>query len=490
MTILKQSVLAGVSAVTLAGSRFAFAAILARCLSTPTFGQFIFCQWLIEISILVTSVGATAAASRYFAEFRGNSAQTGAFLSRWRLATGVLPMVAGLGALLGLRAAGIPLSYEAQACLIVWAVTASVLAAQSAALTGLQKFDVILKGNLFSAAVLLAGATWISQMSITSMPWLFGVMALANFAALLLGRQTLKRMKSEPGDRLTADEWKMIRRYALNMWLVALLGSLVWSRGELPIVRLFHGDIGVAGYAIALTLLGGVTQGVMLGVSAVAPEITLRIGSGRQHEADALARSVLDLQLLACGALAVLLITLAPELIRAAFGVAYLQQAPALGVLALGLISMALSTQNHILQIETHGRFNTQSTMLGLVLLVALSLALIPSLHTLGAAAARSTAMTLTGLLAAAQLWRTDRRECVSLQNLATTYSIATLALILCSVTAQGSLRLRLLVLLVSLLGLAWRVRNVAGKPKIAELGDMVLTRVRSFQLRTMGPKP
>ena len=87
----------------------------------------------------------------------------------------------------------------------------------------------------------------------------------------------------------------------LNIWITALLWALVWSRGELPIVRAFLGDSGVAHYSAALTLLGGAIAGVSLGIGGVAPQLTRLWGEGKHAEALATARRVMDIQVLLCG---------------------------------------------------------------------------------------------------------------------------------------------------------------------------------------------
>jgi O-antigen/teichoic acid export membrane protein len=179
------------------------------------------------------------------------------------------------------------------------------------------------------------------------------------------------------------------------MWITALLWSLVWSRGEMPIVRGHLGDLGIAHYAAALTLFGGAIQAVMLAVSGLAPHLTRLWGEGRRPEAIALARDVMDVQLLACGLGSVWLACVSPELMGTAFGAAYRDQAANLVILSVGLVAMAPSAHNHLLQIATDARFSRNSTIVGLVVLLASALLLVSGFGLAGAAFARTLAMSV-----------------------------------------------------------------------------------------------
>jgi O-antigen/teichoic acid export membrane protein len=174
-------------------------------------------------------------------------------------------------------------------------------------------------------------------------------MATAFGAAAVVGITTTRHLVSGVVGSIESDRWRRIRGYAFNVWITALLWSLVWSRGEMPIVRAYLGDAGVAQYAAAMTLFGGAIQGVMLAVSGVAPQLAMLWGSERRDEAIAAARTIMDVQLLFCGAGALLLIWLGPELVALAFGKRYHEAAAPLTVFAVGLLAMAVSSQNYLL---------------------------------------------------------------------------------------------------------------------------------------------
>jgi O-antigen/teichoic acid export membrane protein len=212
------------------------------------------------------------------------------------------------------------------------------------------------------------------------------------------------------------------------MWLTALLSSLVWSRGEYPIVRAMLADQGIATYAAAMAIFGGALQGVMLGVSAIAPYLTRLIGEGRRTTALAVARRVMDFQLLACGLAALSLSLLGPELLTLAFGDRFTGAAPALAVLSIAVVSLALSAQNHLLQIQTDGRYTRNAAIVGAAMLFGLALVLIPSGNLVGAALARALTMLA---LAAASVVLTGMKwgfDAVSIKNFLIVTVMVTLA--------------------------------------------------------------
>lgn len=418
MSLVRQTAAAAAAAIALTASRFLLTAILARRLSMSAFGQFAYAQWLVDTAFLVCSLGATAVASRYFAEYRHDPSRLAGVADRWRPYAVGLPLVAGTVAAAAAWVSGLDLGPQAVAFLVIWAASSGLWAMQTAGLTGLQCFSRILLSNLLAGLVMICGA-WLWPFRGTDAAPMFAVMAVASLtgAASSAGQVPFRR-KSSP-HAIDASQWRTIRYYAANMWVTALLWSLVWSRGEMPLVRAYQGDRGVAHYAAALTLLGGAVQGVMLAISGLAPHLTRLWGEGLQRKAIAAAREAMDLQLLACGVGSLLLATFSRELMGIAFGATYRGEAGILVVLSVGLVAMAVSAQNHILQIATDGRFSRNSTLVGLVVLLASAAWLVSANGLPGAAAARATAMlTLAGISLAAVRSRFGARA-YSTRNLA-----------------------------------------------------------------------
>lgn len=379
-------------------SRFALTAIVARRLSEDTFGQFAYAQWLVDLAFLACSFGATGVASRYLAEYRTQPDLLAAFMARWRPFAFGLPFLASGAVVLGAQVSNLRISATAFAMLALWTGANGYWLMQTAALTGLQRFDQIFRANVLGAVVMLVGVV-VLPLNGDAIAKLFGLMAAASAAASIVGIALTRRRAFASTGIIERASWRRIRSYAFNIWVTALLWSLVWSRGEMPIVRSYLGDAGVASYAAAMTLFGGFIQGVMLAVSGVAPQLTMLWGSGRRDEAIATARTVMDIQLLLCGAGALVLIFVGKELVALAFGSSYQQASAPLAIFAVGLLAMAISSQNHVLQIATDARFSRNASLLGLVLLFGMAIVLTPLYGLRGAAFARAGTMDVLALV-------------------------------------------------------------------------------------------
>ncbi len=389
----------------LSGSRFVFTAIIARRLSVTDFGQYAYGQWLADFTFLLCSLGATGAISRYVAEFRHEPGRLAAFVRYCRPIALGLPCLAAALIPVGAWLSGLKLEPGVLALLGLWTLTNGLWAVQTAALSGLQRFDLIFFANLLAAAIILAGAL---LMPVGEGPGrLFALMSLASVTAALVGLAATRHLADAEPAAVVPSQWRSMLTYAINVWLATLLWSLVWSRGEMPIVRAYLGDDGVAHYSAALTLMGGAIQGVMLATSGVAPQLTRYWGEGAHAQALALARKLMDMQLLICGLAAVLTSWFSVELMDIAFGASYRGQSGTLAVLSLGLLAMAVSCQNHLLQIATDARFTRDSTFVGLLVLLGSAAWLVSHSGLLGAAVARAGTMLLMALIS---LWFVHRR--------------------------------------------------------------------------------
>lgn len=485
MTLLRQSSLAAISAFVLSGSRFALAAIVARRLTPAGFGQFFYAQWLVDMSFLICSFGATGAVSRYVAEYRNDEAKLSAFIRKWRPWALGIPLLAGVAVLVGSWISGLTPSLTSVIFLALWAIASAAWAIQTAALTGFQRFDLIFFANLIAAAVMLAGALLL-PITTNNPAILFALMAAASGIAALPGlSQTLSHRIVERMAPINDLQWRSVRRYAANMWLIGLLWALLWSRGELPIVKLFMGNAGVASYAAALTLFAAAIQGVMLGMSAVAPHLTRLWSEGNKDEALEVARNLMDFQLLVCGAAASVLICLGPELLSLIFGHSYRVQSGTLAILSLGLVSMALANQNHVLQIATDGRYNRNTSIVGLLILMGLALTFIPALGVMGAALARVVTMLMLASFSVYTVARYWGVGAVSLKNFTVVLGIIVAVVCLSALWADVKWTQRGVLLSFSLLALSAAVRDRHGKIQLI----FIINRVLAFR-RTKGVLP
>lgn len=391
-------VLSAGATIVMVGSRFALLAIAARRLSESGFGQFAYAMWLVDIAFLACSLGAAGTVSRYASEFRGDESKLAEFMGRWRRRAVAVPLLSVIAVVTMARLSGLEFGLESLAALALWAMLQAGWALQTAALTGSQRFDKIVVANMTAAAVMLVG---ISVMPLPSGGlWsLFALMASAAMTAILIGFPGVRGLGAGVPVAMPAAQWRSIRVYGFNMWLTPLLWSLLWSRGEFPIVRALAGDQGAAHYAAAMTVFGGAVQAMTLGVYGVMPHLTHLLGEGHVQRAVKTAENVMNLQLLTCGCVGLLLICFGPELMGLAFGYAYSDAAGMLVILGSALPAMALATQNHLLQIATDGRFSRDTSLLGVVVLMGLAMVLVSVGGLPGAALARALTVILLGLI-------------------------------------------------------------------------------------------
>lgn len=474
MSIIRHSAWAAAAALVLAGSRFVFVAIIARRLSITEFGQYAYGQWLGDFIFLLCSLGATGVIGRYLAEFRHQPGVLVALARHWRPFALGLPLLAAALVPLGVWVSGLSIEPVAIALLALWTLVNGFWAMQTAALSGLQRFDLIFFANVIAAVVLVAGALFM-PLDGQGLGGLFGLMSLASACAVMIGYAATRRLTQGAAAALAPAQRRTMYGYAINIWLTALLWSLVWSRGEMPVVRAYLGDEGVAHYAAALTLFGGAIQAVMLATAGVAPQLTRLWGEGSQVHAVALARQLMDLQLLLCGLAAVLLIYFSPELMHLAFGGGYRGESGNLAVLSLGLVAMAVSCQSHLLQIDTDGRFSRNSTLIGLIILLGSAMWLVSVIGLLGAAMARAVTMLLMAVVC---LWAVRRRwgtDAYSWGNVASVVSLVTICIAIQNSIADLPWLVRVGLSTLACMLLVAAVRDVAGRMQ----AGVVLVRLR-----------
>jgi O-antigen/teichoic acid export membrane protein len=394
MSLTKQSLLAASSAVVATIGRFALLAILARKLPQSDFGKLAYIIWLVDISFMAFAFGLNAAASRYLAEHHNDRAQKLAFLRYWCLAVCAVSLIVLLVIVIATYQAELGLSCLTIGLIGLWAAANNFWAMLTAALSGYQRFDLMLKAHLLSILIILPAAIY-SPLSVLDLSAVISLLAAVTLMQCLFGRAVVldiiaafRQNKVE-----TKFNFKHIRVYSLNMWVVGLLGALVWSRGEMPVIRGLEGDTNLAFYAGALLLLSGAVQGVMLWVSGVAPWLTLKMSQGNVKEAVNISREFADVQLVVAAILAIFINLFAKSIVMLVYGSSYLPAANLLTILSVGLIALSASTQNNLIQISSNGHFNRNVLTAGVAILYLLALSLVPSLGLAGAAASRVVAM-------------------------------------------------------------------------------------------------
>jgi O-antigen/teichoic acid export membrane protein len=462
MSLGRQSRDAAVAAIVTSAARMFLVAILARRLVPASFGQFVYAQWLVDISILVCSFGAPAAASRYAAEFGRDPALLSGFLRRWCGWAAGASVAAAVGTVAAIWLSGLQLGPAGYACLFAWSAAQGLWTMQTATLAGCQRFDVISQANIVFAAVIGAGV-WLLPIAEPPPALLFALMASAVAAAACVGLFTVirrTRVSPAPPDRA---QWHSIHNYASNMWVTALLTSLVWSRGEYPLVRGVLGDEGLARYAAPMALFAGGVQLVMLATAGVAPYLTDLWGRGRREPAVVLAGRIVNLQLLGCGIVALTLTFLDGALLELVFGPAYRDGQRVLPILSLALVGLALSAPNHLVQLATDGRFNRNVIVVGVALLFIFALLLVPTAGIPGAALARASTMIVVALATGTLAIRLFGATLVPVRNFGVVTAVVLGAMVLVMLFPDFNLRGRILFLFGTVLILAVTLRSDDG---------------------------
>lgn len=416
MSLLRNSMWAGLAAITLATSRFFISAILARTLTQNAFGQYAYVQWLIDFFFLLCSFGLTGTASRYMAEYRHNTNLLYAFIKVWRIYAITLPFLAATCVITSAWLSEINITLFGYLMLFLWSLASGFWAMMTSAMIGLQRFDLIFRSNLIVAFVMFGGVLIIP--SSEDLGQIFGLMAFACFNGALIGSITIHKLVSKTIQSMEELKLRNIGIFAINTWISALIASMVWSRGEFPILKSILGDPSIAQYTVALTVFGAAVQAVMLGVGGVASHISNLWGQDKRLEAVVLGRTIMDIQLLLSGLGSLFLIFFGSHIISIFFSNAYAEAARLLLILSLGLITFVVSSQSQLLQLQTNGRFNRNSILFGLLILYFLAFLLIPVYATTGAAIARIGGMLFIGGITIYFTVRIWGMSAVSFQNM------------------------------------------------------------------------
>lgn len=378
-----------------AGTRFLTLVLLARFFPEAQVGQFAYMLFLVDLSFLIVCFGMNGVASRYLAEYAAEPARRASFFVWWCRRAIWVPPTAGGAVLLAAMASGLEVSPAAAAGIAFWAMAYAGQSLALAAFAGLQRFDQVFAVVALGAAASLA-AVVLAAWAALPLAGLYALMGAACIASVLLALRHFSPLWG--AGRLAGARpgfWAGIAGYSLNMWLTALLWALVWSRGELPVVRYWLGDVALAHYSVALSLMAGLMTAVMLGTSGFAAQVTRLWGEGRKPEAYTLCRKVSEWQLVVAVSGASAAILFGSEIIDFAFGVDYSGSISILAVLACGVPAMAFIMQNHLIQIETNARFTRNCAVAGVFFLLLSAFMLTDRFGAEGAALSRVGTMGL-----------------------------------------------------------------------------------------------
>lgn len=461
MSLIRNTTWSAASAIVLTGGRFLITIILAKKLGVNEFGSFAFAQWLVDMVFLSLAFGLPGSASRFFAEFKTQPANLLAFQG-WFLPR-ALVVVLAVAVTSPLVALWINGQVEMRFALLQagWSASAAVWALLMARAQGLQQFKRITLSNVVYVVVALAGCILLPTEGVPVTSAMLLVMAATTAAAIATWIPLPLNEHEEAAARSDLDR-RMLKVFGLNIWISSLVSALVWSRGEIVIVRTELGVSNVAIYSIALSLVGIATQGLMLLTGAIGPHLTQLWGADKREEAVNLCRRITDLLTLVAGILTLFLIAFAPELIRFTFGPAYAGAETALVILVIGTVGLTSAAANYLLQIQTNGVFARNANFVGAFGLFAAAIPLVNLGGIDGAATARAFVQVGIGVMTLYFASRLVSANVVNWQNQAKVGLVIILVVIFHTVAAH-TLYIRALKFCMAALVLLFWLRDDHG---------------------------
>jgi O-antigen/teichoic acid export membrane protein len=473
VSLFRDTMWSAAAAVVLSVGRFCGSILLSRRLGVSEYGHFVFLQWTVDITFLMLAFGLTGMATRYYAEYHCDEEQQASF-ERLFIARGLAVVCAVtvatplFEAALGTRHT--PFSMLATAS---WAATNAVWALLLARVQGLRNFKLLARATGAYAFVTLLGTVLLPQGSTAAGAAAF--MAVATAAACLLTARPLPR--SDGRSAVLPFDAKAASRFGINLWLTGIASTLVWSRGEIALVRYLLSPEALAKYSVALTLASLGTQGIMLLTSAVAPHLTALWGSGGTSLAAGLSRRLTDLLLLAAGAAAMTIILFSETIVRVTFGSSFVESGTPLSILGLGSLGLASAATNHLLQLSTNARLTRNMNIAGCAALFALGFPAVTIGGIEGAAIARTTVQLAIGGFT---LYSCSRlvSDSADLANVATCSGLQ-LALLTITLNLNLTDPARFATWLVGMIALAFSIRDQAGLSVVWTL----LNRAQRFRL-------
>lgn len=291
MSLIRSTTWSAVAAIVLTGGRFFVTMLLARKLGVTEFGKFAFAQWLVDMVFLSLAFGLPGSASRFFAEYRTQCANLLAY-ERWYMPRALVVMAA-----VALASPMVALAFNGEVGLKFallqagWTASTAAWALLLARAQGLQRFKRVAVSNLVFVMLALAGCTLLPDQgaNVSSAILLVTVATTAATLATWLPLPSRLVEDDQSPPRPSIDH-RVLRTFGINIWITSLVGALVWSRGEIVVVRAQLGVADVAIYSIALSLTSIATQGLMLLTGALGPHLAQMWGAGKYADAIDLSR--------------------------------------------------------------------------------------------------------------------------------------------------------------------------------------------------------
>lgn len=398
MSLIRNTAWSAIAALVLTGGRFLITLLFARLLGVNEFGQFAFSQWLVEIGFLTLAFGLPGTANRFYAELKTTPMHLWG-LERWFLTRSLIIVV-----VLAFTSSGLLIIFNRDIgvkLLILqagWSACSASWSLLLARAQGLQQFQRVALSNAAFVVIELSGCIFYAKNGLALSEAMFLAMIGSLVAAIVTWIPLIPDENSQKSKGMSFYS-KTVKAFSINIWLSSLVSALVWSRGELMVVRSELNALDLSVYSVALSLTGIASQGLMLLTGAIGPHLTQFYGEGKEEKAIALCCRYTDFLAFTSGILCAFLLIFTPEIIIYTFGESYLNAQTALKILGFGTIGLACAALNQLLQIKTNGKFSRNINGIGAILLFLFSFPMVWILGLEGAALSRAfVQITVSGV--------------------------------------------------------------------------------------------
>jgi O-antigen/teichoic acid export membrane protein len=406
MSFFRDTAVSAISTIALTGSRFVVTLILARWLTPTAYGDLIFTQWMMDLAFMVCSAGLPGVMTRFLPALRYDPSGEARSGRSWLRGLSLASYATALAFFCIFLTVEGHRSLPETLVLVFWCGAYLMMAYGSPAMQGLFRYEAVMAGNFtFALAApvllfaLLRHPTLVRASLALGLSWLLSALIACVTMAVVkpkLDRPALSAQLSR----------RQLTTYALNVWFTGLISGLVWSRGELGILKLRFDSAHIAFYSAALSLAGLVMTGAALLTGAVTPHLVRHWHAGETDRISAILRAVTQAVFILTSVAAVFLIGVGDVLVPLLLGKAYSHSYAILAVLGISSVSVASGCANAILQIESDAKFGVLVNLLGLAGLIAISFLLTPVLGIMGAAVARTVTQGTVALVTFSMLQR------------------------------------------------------------------------------------
>ena len=382
------------------GSGLLMSIVLARGLGPSLMGDYSYLLWALRILTAIAALGWPLATARYTADAWANGQRDRAWgFVQFFLRRQIITTVVVVGALMVVILREVEGRLQAPyVLLLIMLIPVTIESIYTFAVYGAQRYDLTTQTSTVKMALHLTAAIVVVALGFQLLGLIVGV-TIGMVLSCLMQRARARALLGGPATPPRADERREIRGYVASLAVVSVLEALVRDRSEIFFLRLFTGSEQIAFYSLAFGLATRVMVVPEIAVGALLPALAALHGRGERAEFGRVYRTAMRYVALSGAPIAALVAALAPGVIHALYGTAYLPAAPLLGVLAVVAVLGALrKVAASSLQAVGDRHCALTATGAAVVMNIVLAVVLIPRYGTIGAVAANGVAQIVAAL--------------------------------------------------------------------------------------------